>query len=43
VQGTLLRRSKKRAAGFTAIGTPLWAERARSELERSASLPAAAR
>jgi DNA-binding CsgD family transcriptional regulator len=44
VQGTLLRRAKKRGAartaiegaiaGFTAIGTPLWADRARAELER---------
>jgi DNA-binding CsgD family transcriptional regulator len=51
VQGTLLRRSKKRAAarraieeaiaGFTAIGTPLWTERARSELERLGLRPSA--
>jgi DNA-binding NarL/FixJ family response regulator len=51
VQGTLLRCSKKRAAarraieeaiaGFTAIGTPLWAEPARSELERLGLRPSA--
>ncbi len=50
VQGTLLRRAKKRGAartaieeaiaGFTAIGTPLWAERARAELERLGPPPA---
>ena len=50
-QGTLLRRAKKRGAartaiedaiaGFTAIGTPLWAERARAELERLGLRPSA--
>ena len=51
VRGTLLRRAKKRGAartaieeaiaGFTAIGTPLWAERARAELERLGLRPRA--
>jgi DNA-binding CsgD family transcriptional regulator/tetratricopeptide (TPR) repeat protein len=51
VQGTLLRRLKKRGAArraiedamaaFTAIGTPLWAERAREELERLGLRPSA--
>jgi DNA-binding CsgD family transcriptional regulator len=51
VRGTLLRRAKKRAAArtaiegaiaaFTAIGTPLWAERARAELERLGLRPSA--
>ena len=51
VEGTLLRRAKKRGAartaiedavaGFTAIGTPLWADRARAELERLGLRPSA--
>jgi DNA-binding CsgD family transcriptional regulator len=51
VQGTLLRRSKKRGAArraieeaiasFTAVGTPLWADRARAELERLGLRPSA--
>ena len=51
VRGTLLRRAKKRGAartaieeaiaGFTTIGTPLWAERARAELERLGLRPRA--
>jgi DNA-binding CsgD family transcriptional regulator len=51
VQGTLLRRVKKRAAArraiesaiaaFTMIGTPLWEERAHAELERLGLRPSA--
>ena len=51
MQGTLLRRAKKRGAArtaiesaiaaFTMIGTPLWEERAHAELERLGLRPSA--
>ena len=51
MQGTLLRRAKKRGAArtaiesaiaaFTMIGTPLWKERAQAELERLGLRPSA--